>query len=109
MRATDRIPVDGVTCALDDQAMRVTNLSVSGLFAATERPPLKGQVVSLELSLPGRGAFTVVGAVTWINSREQPQARELPPGFGVRITKMPLPAKVAILDLLKRFADDSAR
>lgn len=105
MRAADRFPVDGVTCALDDQAMRVTNLSLLGLFAATDRPPLKGQVVSLALSLPGRGAFTVVGAVSWINPRERPRSPELPPGFGVRFTKMPLPAKVAILDLLKRSAD----
>lgn len=108
MRATDRFPVEGVTCSLEDQAMRVTNLSLSGLFAATERPPLAGQVVSLELSLPGHGPFTVVGAVSWINPRETPRAPELPPGFGLRITKMELLAKVAILDLLKRSAETSA-
>jgi Tfp pilus assembly protein PilZ len=108
MRARDRFPVNGVTCSLENQAMRVTNLSLSGLFAATERPPLEGQIVSLELSLPGRGPFTVVGAVSWINPRERPRTPGLPPGFGFRITKMPLPAKVAILDLLKRSAEASA-
>jgi hypothetical protein len=66
----------------------VANLSVGGLFAATTRPPLKGQVVRLLLELGDRQSHEVVGTVTWINSGQKPKASDLPAGFGVRITRM---------------------
>jgi hypothetical protein len=77
-------------------------LSVGGLFAATERPPLRGQVVSLELDFGGELQFPIVGSVTWVNEGDRPRAREMPHGFGVRITRIGLPAKLAIVNALKR-------
>jgi hypothetical protein len=43
-----------------------------------------------------------VGTVTWVNTPIEPKAPELPPGFGVKIASIPLPAKLAILDALRR-------
>jgi hypothetical protein len=104
VKASDRYFVDGVTCRLDGRALPVSNLSVGGLFAASDYPPLTGQAVSLELVFDERTAFAIVGTVTWINTPQNPRAPELPPGFGVRIGSIPLPAKLAILDALRRAA-----
>ena len=102
MKASDRYFVKGVSCSLDGQPLRVGNLSVGGLFAATTHPPVPGQVVWLELTLESRPPFPVVGTVTWINGPQEPKAPDLPQGFGVKITRIAFPHKLAILDLLKR-------
>jgi hypothetical protein len=102
MKATDRYFVDGVFCAMNGHLMPVANLSVGGLFAATEDPPMPGQVVSLDLALGPRPPFKVLATVTWINQPERPKAAHLPQGFGVKITRIEFPDKLAILDLLKR-------
>jgi hypothetical protein len=44
----------------------------------------------------------VVARVTWVNVPPEMQANELPPGFGVKIMKIALGDKVALLDFLKR-------
>jgi PilZ domain len=101
MQARDRHFVDGVTCVLDGNAMRVANLSLGGLFAATElRPPDPGQLVVLELRLPSHPPFRVVGQVTWVNEPRNPA--DLPPGFGVRITQIAAGDKDALTELLRR-------
>jgi hypothetical protein len=63
---------------------------------------MQGQVVALQLRLGNREPFTVVGQVTWVNDSRKPKKPEVPPGFGVKITKIAFPDKLAILDLLKR-------
>jgi len=101
MQARDRHFVDGVTCVLEGNAMRVANLSLGGLFAATElRPPDPGQLVILELRLPSYEPFRVVGQVTWVNEPRNPA--DLPPGFGVRITQIASHDKDALGQLLLR-------
>jgi len=107
MKASDRYFIDGVFCSLHGRVMPVANLSVGGLFAASEDPPMPGQMISLDLTLGRRPPFKVVGMVTWINQPESPRAAHLPKGFGVKITKIEFPDKLAILDLLKR--NDSSR
>jgi hypothetical protein len=102
VKASDRYAVQGVTCRLDGRVLPVTNLSVSGLYVASDRPPLSGQAVSLELVFDGKPSFAIVGTVTWVNTAIDPKAPELPPGFGVKIASIPLPAKLAILDALRR-------
>lgn len=102
MKATDRYFVRGITCSLDGQVLEVANLSVGGLFAAMAKPPGPGRVVRLELALDGRPPFEVTGTVTWINEPDKPKAADLPEGFGLKITRIALPHKLAILDLLKR-------
>jgi hypothetical protein len=65
---------------------------------------MKGQVLALELSLPGHAPIRVVGSVTWINDPQKPRARDLPEGFGIKITEVDLAGKLAIVSLLKRSA-----
>jgi hypothetical protein len=102
MRSSSRYFIEGVTCRFDGRALPVANLSVGGLFAATELPPPRGQVVGLELDLGGIESFPIVALVTWVNAGDRPTAPTLPRGFGVRITRIGLPAKLAIVNTLKR-------
>jgi hypothetical protein len=99
----ERYFINGVTCRLRGvDGMPVANLSVGGLFAASEQPPLVGQVVRLELVFDDRKAYEVMARVTWINESDSPRAPGLPRGFGARITQIGLPAKLAIVNTLKR-------
>jgi Tfp pilus assembly protein PilZ len=102
MKASDRYFVKDVTCSLNGNAMPVANLSVGGLFAGTDQPPMMGQVVELELTLLGHPPFRLFAQVTWINDPVKPKAPDLPLGFGVKITRIAFPDKLAILNLLKR-------
>ncbi len=102
MKASDRYFVDGVFCAMHGHVMPVANLSVGGLFAATEELPMPGTTITLDLTLGPRPPFRVVATVTWVNQPDSPKAPHLPQGFGVKITKIDFPDKLAILDLLKR-------
>lgn len=109
MKASDRYLVKDVSCLLDGHALRVGNLSVGGLFVATDRPPMKGQVLSLEIALKGRPPFRIVGRVSWINRPEKPEAPALPQGFGIKITQIAMADKLALVDLLKRSAPHAVR
>jgi Tfp pilus assembly protein PilZ len=104
MKARDRYFVDGVSCVVDGQAHRVANLGTGGFFAETDRPPRLGQILVMELRLPHRQGCRVVGQVSWINSAARPQIDELPPGFGVRLTRVDRPDRDAIEALLKHSA-----
>ena len=103
MKATDRYFVEDVSCALQGgPPLPVANLSVGGLFAATDQPPMEGQVLALAVSLGNRPTFSLVGQVTWINDPQSPRAPDLPQGFGIRIQQIEMADKLAILDLLRR-------
>ena len=109
MKSSERFFIDGVTCRLNGDDLPVANLSVGGFFAATLRPPLPGQVVRLELVLGDRESYEVMGRVTWLNAGRAPRAPLLPNGFGVRITEIGLPAKLAIVKVLKKAEGASIR
>ena len=101
MKARNRFFVDGVSCRLDAETYRVANLSARGFFAAAGEPlPHVGQILVLDLVLPSRRACRVVGRVTWINGRGE-HVSELPPGFGVRLTRIDREDRQAIEDLLR--------
>jgi len=101
LKSTDRFLVQGVACTVHGRPVPVVNLSVGGLFAATTTPPPAGELLELEVTLPARPPFRVMGKVIWINEAEQPRASGLPRGFGFKITRIALPDKIAILDFLK--------
>ena len=108
MKSSDRFFVDGIACVYDGLPSPVANLSVGGFFVASERPPMKGQVLDLELRLGTRRRFHLLGTVTWVNDGTTPSGAHLPSGFGVRITRIELPDKVALIDLLRRAEEGSA-
>src|SRR5207249_2398352 len=85
------------------------NLSISGLFAITDLPLTAGQHVEITLHLPDRDPFRVTGLVSWTNDPAAPRAPDLPQGLGIRITRIALPDKVALLDLLKRTSPAEVR
>ena len=102
LKGSDRYVVEDVLCRLDGQVLQVLNLSVSGLFVAAETPLPAGQVIELELALGGRPPFRVLAKVTWVNDPLSGKAPQLPRGFGVQITRIALPDKVAIVEALKQ-------
>ena len=102
MKSGDRFFVQGVTCEYGGQILPVANVSVGGLFVATDLPLLVGQVLELHLTLEGREPFRVLARVSWFNDPETPKAPDLPQGFGIQITKIGLADKLAIVDVLKR-------
>lgn len=99
MKASDRFSVDGARCVLDGRVLPLANVSVGGLFAVSEQPPIVGQVLVVELLLPRRAPFRVSGIVTWVNSGK---AAHLPAGFGLKITHIEFLDKLSLLDFLKR-------
>lgn len=106
MKASDRFFVNGISCVVDGTRLPVANLSLGGFFAATRRPPMKGQVLALELDLPGHSPIRLLGRVTWINDPHKPRAKGLPEGFGLKITEIDLAGKLAIVALLKSSVGD---
>jgi hypothetical protein len=102
VKGTDRFVVDDVACAFHGSSLKVANLSVGGLFAATKAPPPLGEMLEMDVSLKDRPSFRVLGKVAWINEAQEPKAPDLPQGFGFKIVKIALPDKVALLDFLKR-------
>jgi Tfp pilus assembly protein PilZ len=86
---------------LDGQILPVANISVGGLFAITDRPPMAGQVLSLKLTLPEIQTLPIQAQVTWVNGAPQDH---LPPGFGVRITQISFVDKLTLLGYLRRSA-----
>lgn len=102
MKGSDRFLVGGVNCVLEGRSLPVANLSVGGLFVATDLPLQVGQLIEMEVALQGREPFRVLARVSWYNDPEAPKAPDLPPGFGVQIMRIGLADKLAIVDLLKR-------
>lgn len=109
MKAKDRYFIEDVVCRFDGLVRPVADLSVGGLFVVSDQPPIPSQVVELELMLGERPPFRVLGKVCWINSAAEPKAKDLPRGFGVKITQIAFPDKLAIVDLLKRSSPPTLR
>ena len=104
MKPRDRFFVDGVSCLVDGRSHRVANLGTGGFFVETNRPPSLGQTLVMELRLPNKASLLVVGQVSWINGHSGPFVNELPPGFGVRLTRLEPDDRLAIERLLKHSA-----
>ncbi len=110
MKGIDRYRVEGVFCRIGENELPVVNLSVGGFFVATEEiPALLGQSVPLDLCLPRHAPLPMVGLVAWVNHRDQPRVRVLPPGFGVRIQRIGFGEKMAMLAFLRETDPSAAR
>ncbi len=101
MKSGDRLAVDDARCILDGEGLPIKNLSLGGFFVATERPLINGQIVALRVLVAER-EIPVVGKVAWVNERDAPRHPELPPGFGVAITRIDLTDKLALVEILRR-------
>jgi hypothetical protein len=102
MKASDRFLVEGAACLVDGESLPIANLSVGGLFAVTERPPIAGQVVNLDLKLPEQMApLHIRGQVTWVNEDGR-RIPHMPAGFGVKITQISFVDKLALVGFLRR-------
>ena len=102
MKGSDRFFVDGVICRIHGVALRVANLSVGGMFVATDLSLVVGQIVDVELTLKDRPPFAAVARVSWVNEPPTPKATDLPQGAGIHITRIGMADKLAIVDFLKR-------
>jgi Tfp pilus assembly protein PilZ len=101
MKSGDRLAVEDARCILDGEGLPIKNLSLGGFFVATERPLINGQIVALRVLVAER-EIPVVGKVAWVNERDAPRQPDLPPGFGVSITRIDLTDKLALVEILRR-------
>ena len=101
MKSRDRVHLEDARCVLDGEALPVANLSLGGFFVATGRPLLAGQIVALRLQVGGR-EIPIFGKVAWVNGADAPRHTDLPPGFGVAITRIDLADKVALVEILRQ-------
>lgn len=99
MNASDRFQVQGAACMLDGRALPVANVSVSGLFAITDRPPVAGQVLSMHLAFPEKPPLPIQGQVAWVNANGN---HSHPAGFGVRIVHIEFVDKLTLLGYLRQ-------
>ena len=83
---------------VNGRRLPVANLSVGGFYAVTDKPPVAGQVVSLELVLPHSQLLRMSGQVVWVNDRT---LTHMPPGFGIKITNISFVDKLALLGFLR--------
>ena len=100
MNASDRYQVHGAACMLDGQVLPVANLSVGGLFAVTDCPPMAGQVLNLQLALPKQPPLPITGQVTWVN--DNGKRAHLPTGFGIKIMHISFVDKLTLLGYLRQ-------
>jgi hypothetical protein len=98
MKASDRYEVKGAACMVNGRRLPVANMSVGGFYAVTDKPPIAGQVVSLELVLPHSQLLRMSGQVVWVNDRT---LAHMPPGFGIKITNISFVDKLALLGFLR--------
>jgi Tfp pilus assembly protein PilZ len=101
MNASDRYQVQGAACMLDGQILPIANISVGGLFAVTDHPPMAGQVLSLQLTLPQQDPLPIQGQVTWVNGNGHARG-QLPCGFGIKITYISFVDKLTLLGYLRQ-------
>lgn len=103
MKGSDRFALPGATCRVDDQEWPIADLSLGGFFVISNAsPPLPGQVLSLELRLPGRAPLALRGKVTWLNGGATRPRATLPAGYGVQITRIDMTAKLVLVEILRR-------
>jgi len=102
MRGADRFSGEGMRARCWGKDLTVINLSVGGLFLASESPPPPTQRLVLELHLGAADLLQARVSVVWINDSSVPRAPHLPTGFGVRIHDMPLTDKLRLLGFLRQ-------
>lgn len=103
MKGSDRFALPGATCRVDNQDWPIADLSLGGFFViSSASPPLPGQMLSLELHLPGRAPLALRGKVTWLNGGAARPRANLPTGYGVQITRIDMAAKLVLVDILRR-------
>ena len=107
MRDKDRFRFEQAECLVDGRAHPVANLSLGGFFVIAEAPLPVGQTVALRLTVDGR-SMDVVAKVAWINSGERPKQPSLPQGYGVKITRIDLGDKLALVELVRRASSPAA-
>ena len=88
-----RIPfVRRCDLAFDDGATAsafLVNINVLGVYVASDEMPRLRQGVRLQFNLPDSDrALSLDGSVAWLNPRQQHLVHSLPPGFGVKFSRI---------------------
>lgn len=67
------------------------DLSTGGLYVKTDFPLPVDESLTLRFSLPEQQRLVTCQArVAWVNSKENPRKRELPPGMGIQFVELSL-------------------
>lgn len=104
MRGSDRYTPADVRCEVAGTSLAVANLSLGGFFLASESPLPAGQSVVFTLAFPDGFRVEAVGRVAWVNGPEGARTPGLPCGFGITITQIAFPAKLALVARVRALA-----
>jgi uncharacterized protein (TIGR02266 family) len=100
-RAPVEIPVE-VELSGESFVATSVNISLGGLFVATDRRFRIGDLLNLHFTLPDQAQeIAVAGEVQWLYGR---QGRTL--GMGLRFVGLPTEAALAIQEFLRQFDGD---
>ena len=65
------------------------DLSLRGVYVATDALPVVGEEVSVSFVVPGNAReLALKGAVAWVQGEQTHPVHGLPPGFGLRFVKL---------------------
>jgi len=65
------------------------DLSLHGVYVATEKLPIVGEEIALEFRAPGNVRdLAIPGVVAWLQTHQTHPVHGLPPGFGARFKKL---------------------
>jgi Tfp pilus assembly protein PilZ len=104
MKGSDRFAGEELraVCTCCGRELSVVNLSLGGLFVASDILPRVGEIVTLELILPDKSPVKLQGTVAWTNEGALRRAPELPEGYGIRLVQVDIMTKLALLNYLKQ-------
>jgi type IV pilus assembly protein PilZ len=105
-RNFDRYEVEwAVDCVASDTFLyaSITNISEMGIFVRTTDPLKVGTKLRLCFAPPGGDAFTLEGAVAWVN-RLRADGDNPNPGMGVRFVGLQLEDRERIVESIRTIA-----
>jgi uncharacterized protein (TIGR02266 family) len=86
--------LDGVIC----------NISELGVYVAFPEPPDLGEVLDIEISVPGIDhPLRTPATVMWRNADQSPNADDLPPGCGLRFDALPSDEQMLLADVVSEY------
>lgn len=111
MKSSDRFSSHEIraVCCCCGRKLDVINVSLGGLFVASEIRPRVGESMTIELRIGTQAPFRIQGQVAWVNEGKTLPAPELPLGYGVRIHEIDMVAKLALLNYLRHVGDNQVR
>ena len=82
----------------------IVNMSVLGGYVASDEPSKVGQTLRLRFTVPGNVLESeAIGAVVWVNPKQEHAVHSLPAGFGFRFLGLDAVARRRIEGVVREY------